>query len=65
MNSESPIRVGDQVESILTGGDAAGIVLELHPGLVDGDAALVQWTKGKGLVGLRTLHPVNALRKLA
>jgi hypothetical protein len=64
VNSEPSIEVGDRVESILTGGDAVGIVLELHPGLVDGDAALVQWTNGKGLVGLRTLHAVKALRKL-
>ena len=61
---ESAIEVGDRVASIPAGGDAVGIVLELHPGLVDGDAALVQWTTGKGVTGLRTLHASKALRKL-
>ena len=63
MGTDTPIEVGDRVEPIPPV-DAIGIVLELLPGLVDGDAARVQWIHGKGLVGRATLTAVKALRKL-
>ena len=64
MPDDRTLEIGDRVELTVTGHGAVGLVIELIPSLLDGDAARVQWTDGKGLVGRTTLHSVKALRKL-
>jgi hypothetical protein len=53
------LKVGDRV-TLRGFGEAAGVVVEL----LDEGIARVEWTTGKGLPGLRTLHRVDALEKL-
>ncbi len=60
MTDDAPIKVGDRVRLADVTAEATGVVVEL---LAD-DVARVEWTTGKGVVGLRTLHPVRSLRRL-